>query len=304
VLALNAAFSRNPRTQALLDGRIQPAGADWRPVALAPGEMFFRQLKFAEFDVSELSISSFMIATSHGATPWLGLPVFTTHEFFHAGIMVRADSTIRTPAELRGRRVGVLEYQQTAVIWIRGVLQHEFGVRDIDVEWFMERAPDKSHGGATGFTPPDGVRLTYVEPESSLAALLMAGSIDAILFYPDFDDAIDHRTDGGRRALRTRTLFADPVAEGARYLAKTGITPVNHCVVVRRSLAEEHPWLPAAVFDACRKANIDPAYPYGMPAIRATLEALSAFLFEQRLIHRRVELDELFADTTTHERVP
>jgi len=295
---LSATFTTNERTRALLDGSVAPKGVRMNVQALTPGEMFLRQLKYGEFDVSELSFSSLTIATSRAPTPWLALPVFTTHEFFHTGIIVRDDSTLNSPAELRGKRVGVLEYQQTSVIWIRGILQHEFGVRDVDMEWFMERSPDRSHGGATGFRPPPGVRLSYVAADSSLASMLMEGQIDAILFYPDIGDAIDRRTDGGRDRLRARTLFADPKSEAERYLAKTGICPVNHCVVVRRSLAEQHPWLPQAVYDACLEANGDPAFPYGMAALRKTLEALTHYLFEQRLTARIVGLDEIFAAAT------
>lgn len=297
-VALSAAFTRNDRTAALIDGSIVPAGTTWRVAELPPGEMFFRQLKFAEFDVSELSLSSYIIGVSRGNAEWTALPVFTTHEFFHAGILVREDSTIRDPADLRGRTVGVLEYQQTAVIWIRGILQSEFGVRDTDVSWVMERPPDRSHGGATGFAAPDGVRLTHVAPDSSLAAMLMDGRVDAILFYPDFGDPIDRRTDGARERMRTRLLFADPAAEAARFFAKTGIHPVNHTVVVRRSLTAQRPGLASSVYAACLEANADRAFPYGLAAHRKTLAALSEYLFEQRLTGRVVGLDELFAAST------
>jgi 4,5-dihydroxyphthalate decarboxylase len=297
-IELSAALTRNGRTAALIDGAIAPQGVRWHVTELTPGEMFFRQLKFAEFDVSELSLSSFIIGAARGNTEWLAIPVFTTHEFFHTGILVRADSQIRDAADLRGRTLGVLEYQQTSVIWIRGILQHEFGVRDTDVDWVMERPPEKSHGGVTGFAPPAGVRLRYVASDSSLAAMLMSGAIDAILFYPDFSDAIDRRSDGARQNLRTRLLFADPAAEEQRFFAKTGILPVNHGMVVRRSLAEAHPWLARSIYDACSKANTDPAFAYGLAKQRQTLTALTHYLYEQRMTDRIVGLDELFAPST------
>lgn len=297
-LELSAAFTRNARTDALLDGPVVPAGTAWNAIELPPGQLFLRQLKNQDFDVSELSLSSFIIGVSRGVTDWTAIPVFTTHEFFHTGIFLRDDSDIREPADLRGRTVGVLEYQQTAVIWIRGILEAEFGIRDTDVAWVMERPPAMSHGGATGFAPPPGVQLTYVAPDSSLAAMLMDGRIDAILFYPDFSDPIDRRTDGAREGMRTRFLFTDPDAEAARFFAKTGIHPVNHGVVVRRSLLEQHPWLASSVYAACLEANTDPAFPYGFAKQRKTLTALTEFLFEQRLTDRVVGLDELFAAST------
>ncbi|MFL6949581.1 MAG: PhnD/SsuA/transferrin family substrate-binding protein, partial [Xanthobacteraceae bacterium] len=153
-LELSIALSDNPNTRPLLDGAVHAEGISLIATALHPSEMFWRQLRFAEFDVSEMSMSSLLIATSRGPTPWVALPVFTTREFFHTRILVRADAAISAPADLRGKRVGVPEYQQTAAIWGRGVLQHEFGVHAKEIEWFMERPPDRSHGGATGFSPP------------------------------------------------------------------------------------------------------------------------------------------------------
>src|SRR5262245_58614241 len=156
-LELSIALSDNENTRPLLDGVVEAEGLRLVPTAVHPSEMFWRQLKFGDFDVSEMSMSSLLIATSRGPTPWVALPVFTSREFFHTRVLVRADAGIAKPEDLRGKRVGVPEYQQTAAIWGRGVLQHEFGVHARDMEWFMERPPDKSHGGATGFMPPAGV---------------------------------------------------------------------------------------------------------------------------------------------------
>src|SRR6202521_6196478 len=142
-LELSIALSDNERTRPLLEGRVVPQGIRLVPTMVHPSEMFWRQLRFAEFDVSEMSMSSLLISTARGAspgpTPWVALPVFTTREFFHTRILVRADAGIAAPADLRGKRVGVPEYQQTAAIWGRGVLENEFGVRPRDMEFFMER---------------------------------------------------------------------------------------------------------------------------------------------------------------------
>ena len=127
-LELSVALSDNPNTRPLIDGHVEAEGIRLIPSAVHPSEMFWRQLRFGEFDVSEMSMSSLLISTARGPTPWVALPVFTTREFFHTRILVRADAGIAAPADLRGKRVGVPEYQQTAAIWGRGVLQHEFGV--------------------------------------------------------------------------------------------------------------------------------------------------------------------------------
>src|SRR5688572_3554829 len=167
-LKLSIALSENENTRAVLDGGIVPDGIKLYPTALHPSEMFWRQLKFAEFDVSEMSMSSLTIATSQAQTQWVALPVFTTREFFHLRILVRAAAGIQAPADLKGKRVGVPEYQQTAAIWGRGVLQHEFGVHPREMEFFMERTPETSHGGSTGFKPPEGVTVRFIPPITNI----------------------------------------------------------------------------------------------------------------------------------------
>ena len=151
-LQLSIGITNNPRTWPILDGTVKPDGIDLVPTVLHPSELFWRQLHFAEFAVSEMSCSSFLIVTGQGDTRFVGLPIFTTRRFFHTGILVARKSGIETPADLKGKRVGVPEYQQTAALWARGVLQHEFGVAPKDMEFWMERTPDRSHGGATGFS--------------------------------------------------------------------------------------------------------------------------------------------------------
>jgi 4,5-dihydroxyphthalate decarboxylase len=303
---VTAAFIDNPRTHALLSGAVSAHDLDWHVSAVGPGDLFYRQLKFAEFDVSELSMSSYAIGLAQGNDTWIGLPVFTSREFFHTGIIVREESPLHDPADLRGCRVGVLEYQQTSVVWIRGILQHRYGVDPRELDWYMERRPENSHGGSTGFTPPDGIRLQYVAAESSLAALLMADEIDAILFYPAFGDAIDRKPGEHRAALRARTLLRDPAAEGTRYFEATGILPVNHGVVVRRSLVHEQPDLARRVYAALiasRDAGADAnTFPYGIEANRTALETLTAYLYEQQLTARKLTLDELFVQESEWQR--
>jgi 4,5-dihydroxyphthalate decarboxylase len=293
---INAAFTDNPRTHALLSGAVT-ADLDWTTSAVGPGDLFARQLKHAEFDVSELSMASYAIALAQGNDTWIGLPAFSSREFFHTGILVREGSALHEPADLRGRNVGVLEYQQTSVVWIRGILHHVYGVDARELTWWMERRPEQSHGGSTGFRPPDGIRLQYVDPSTSLAAMLMDGTLDAILFYPAAVDGIDRKPDG-RGALRARTLFADPAAEGIRYFEATGIVPINHGVVVRRTLVDERPELAPAIYDALvasRDAGAArSAFPYGIVANRSALETLTQYLTEQGLTPRRLALDELF----------
>src|SRR5713226_10561744 len=179
----NIALSDNPNTRPLIDGAVKAEGLDLTATVLHPSEMFWRQLRFAEFDVSEMSMSSLIIAVSRSDTRWVAIPVFTMRKFFYTSIIVRTDSGIATPADLRGKRLGVPEYQQTWAIWSRGILQHEFGVHARDIEWFMERNPDKSHGGATGFTAPQGVRVNQIPPSTNMGEMLLRGDLDGALHY-------------------------------------------------------------------------------------------------------------------------
>ncbi len=302
-LRLSLALSDNARTRPLLDGRVTPEGIRFDGQALHPSEMFWRQLSFEEFDVSELSISSFLIGLSRGRTTWLALPVFTTRKVFHTTVQVRVDSGIEVPADLAGKRVGVPEYQQTWAVWSRGVLAEEFGVDPRTIEWFMERGPDRSHGAATGFTPPPGVTVRQIAPETDIGRMLLAGELDATLLYLNQPNAVDRSTIDLDASPDIRTLFPDPEAEARRYRAKTGIHPINHLAVVRRSLVEEQPWIARAVYDAFVEAKAladgaDGPDPYGVSANLKTIQTIARYVHDQGLADRRLGVEEIFAPET------
>jgi 4,5-dihydroxyphthalate decarboxylase len=325
-LELSAAFAPNDRTKYVLSGRVQPEGIQLLTTPLHASEMFWRQLKFAEFDVSEMSVSSLVIATSNGNTDWVALPVFSMRHFFHTSILVRKDAGIEQPSDLRGKRIGVPEYQQTWAVWSRGILADEFGVQPGDMTWYMERAPEQSHGGATGFTAPPGVELHYIPRTTNMGEMMVKGELDATLLYLTSTNLIDRsRIDLAARS-DIRTLFPDPAAEAKRYYAKTGLYPINHTVVVRRSVLEKHPWVALNIYDAfvCAKAlqraerdaRLEPhiaaglldaaavaalakdPMPYGVVAARRELETIARYDYEQGLAKRLVTLDELFAPST------
>jgi 4,5-dihydroxyphthalate decarboxylase len=324
-LELSIALSENENTRAVLDGRIAPDGIALYPTALHPSEMFWRQLKFAEFDVSEMSMSSLTIATAKSPTPWVMLPVFTTREFFHLRILVRVASGIEKPSDLRGKRVGVPEYQQTAAIWGRGVLQHEFGVHPREIEWFMERTPDMSHGGSTAFAAPAGVTVNQIPLSTNIGEMLVRGELDATLLYLTHANLVDRSRIDLSNDPRFRPLF-DRKVEGPRYFAKAGIYQINHGMVIRRSLAERYPWAPLNIYNAfvraraeivrardnalhrhyepgligddVRKALSTDTMAYGVKANRKVLETITQYVHEQGLSPRRVGLEELFAPST------
>jgi 4,5-dihydroxyphthalate decarboxylase len=256
----------------------------------------------------------------------VALPVFTTREFFHTRMLVRTDAGINSPSDLRGKRVGVPEFQQTAAIWARGALQHEFGVKTTEIEWFMERPAEKSHGGSTGTVAPPGVTIHQIPTSTNIGEMLVAGELDAALLYLTNPNLVDRSRLDLSAHPRVRPMFPDREAEGRRYYAKTGLYPINHTVVVRRSLLEQHPWIALNLYSAFAKAKnevaqrgqtylrnyfttgllgddvkralaIDPMA-YGVRSARTVLETIAQFVHEQGLTQRRVELEEIFAPST------
>lgn len=322
-LELSAAFTPNPGAYPIIHGEVQPEGIRLLTTEVHASEMYWRQLKFAEFDISELSISSLIIATAHGRTDWVALPIFTSRRVFHTGVLVRAGAGIESPQDLRGKRVGVPEYQQTSAVWSRGILADEFGVQPQDIVWYMERPPEASHGGATGFTPPSGIELHYIPPATNMGQMMVDGELDATLLYLRDPNLIDRSRIDLHARSDIRRLFPDPLAEAKRYYAKTGLFPINHTTVVRRSLLERHPWIAVSIYDAFarvkeaqrreRDADLEPYVAtglldaaaraplardptaYGIVANRRELDTIARYDYEQGLANRIVGLDELFA---------
>jgi 4,5-dihydroxyphthalate decarboxylase len=254
-LPLSLALTRNPRTWPVIDGRITAPGIDFRITTEEPGEIFWRQLKFADFDVSEMSLSSLMMALDRGDDRFVGLPVFTTRRFFHTYVLVRKDAHIDAPADLKGKRVGVREYQQTAALWIRGAIENEFGVSPRDMEFWMERLPTHSHGGSVGFTPPAGVRINQIPEAKNIGSMMLSGELDACLFYFPNRNMINRSSADLDGHPAIKPLFPDAAAEGLRFYRKTSIYPINHCMMVRRSLVERQPELLDQLLDVFVRAN-------------------------------------------------
>jgi len=322
-ISLSIAMASNPRTWPILDGRVKPDGVALIPSVVHPSELFWRQLRFADFDVSEMSFSSLMMATSKGDDRWVGLPIFTTRKFFHAEILVRKDSGIERPADLKGRRVGVPEYQQTAALWTRGVLEHEFGVAPKDMQFWMERDFSHSHRGAIGFTPPPGVTIHQIPPEKNIGSMMLSGEIEAVIHYIVNPNLVDRSTADLWNHPAVRPLFPDPVAEGIRYYRKTGIFPINHGMVIRREIAQKHPWVVLNLYKAferageianrerlehvayyfatgllpneVREALNAPLVRHGIRANREVLETAARYSHEQGLTPRQLALEEIFA---------
>jgi 4,5-dihydroxyphthalate decarboxylase len=325
-LQLSLAIASNPRSWPILDGTVKADGIELVPTILHPSEMFWRQLRFADFDVSEMSFSSLMMARAGGDERWIGLPIFTTRKFFHAQILVRRDAGIDKPADLKGRRVGVPEYQQTAALWARGILQHEFGVSPTEMEFWMERVPSHSHAGGVGFKAPPGVTIHQIPADKDIGGMMLAGELDAVLHYLTNRNLVDRSRADLDNHPAIKPLFPDPAAEGVRYFRKTGIFPINHGMVVRRAIAEQHPWVVLNLLKAFDAANevanaqrmehaeyhsaaglishdaaqalAAPVIRHGIKANRKVLETAATYSLEQGLTPRLMKLDEVFAKST------
>jgi 4,5-dihydroxyphthalate decarboxylase len=318
-LKLSIGITNNPRTWPIIDGTVKPDGIDLIPTVLHPSELFWRQLHFAEFAVAEMSCSSFMIAIARGDARFVGLPIFTTRRFFHTSILVARNAGIDTPADLKGKRVGVPEYQQTAALWARGVLQHEFGVQAREIEFWMERTPEKSHGGATGFKPPPGVVVKQIPPDKSIGAMMLAGELDAALHYLSDRNLVDRSRVNLASHPDFKYLFSDPLAEGIRYYRKTGLFPINHQAVLRSDVEQKEPWVVLNLLKAFDRANeianaqrrehVDyhlatgllagdaktPLLHHGVKANRKVVETIAQFSLEQGLTPRLIKIEELYA---------
>jgi len=325
-IQLSIGITSNPRTWPIIDGAVGVEGIDLIPTVLHPSELFWRQLRFSEFDVSEMSMSSLMMARSKGDDRFVGIPVFTTRKFFHTTVLVRKDAKIDTPADLKGKRIGVPEYQQTAALWARGVLQHEFGVAPKDMEFWMERPPSRSHGGATGFKAPPGVTVNQIPADKNIGSMMLSGELQAVMFYLVDPNLIDRSTADLHNHSDFKSLFPDPAAEGIRYFRKTGIYPINHGMVIKRELAERHPWAITNILKAFQRANdvanrqrIEqaeyyfetgilpaqarkafeaPIITHGVVANRPVLETIAQYSLEQGLTPALTKLDDLFAAST------
>lgn len=325
-LELSIALDTNPRSRPILDGTVSPDAIDLVPTPLHPSEMFWRQLKFGDFDVSEMSFSSLIKAIARGDDRWVGIPVFTAHHFFQNWILVRKAAGIDKPEDMRGKRVGVPEFQQTAAVWSRGVLKHEFGVDQTEMEFFMERLPATSHGGATGFEAPPGTIVNQIPLEKNIGQMMLDGELDATLLYLPDNNLIDRSVADLENHPDFDPLFRDRPAEALRYYRKTNIYPINHCVVIRREIAEAHPWTVLNILKAFNKANeianaqrmehvenhrssglisaeayaalTEPLMQHGVVANRETLEAAAQYSVEQGLTPRLVALEEVFAKST------
>ena len=307
------------RTRPLLDGRVRPDGIDLDIQLLRPRQTFQRMLDDREFHASELSLASYTALKGRGDCPFVAIPVALSKIFRHSCIYVRAGAGIAKPGDLKGKRVGTSQYSSTALVFLRGMLQHDHGVRDSDMHWFM--------GGLNTFVEqpliplnlPPRVKLDFLSKDQTLEGMFKAGELDALLsiYIPQMF------LDGSPQIAR---LFPDFKTAEMDYYRRTKIFPIMHTIVVREDVYREHPWVAQSLYTAFRKAkdiavesfydtdalvvalpwlldHVEEAWrvfgkdywAYGLEPNRPTLAAIGRYVFEQGLSPRVVEADELFA---------
>ena len=316
-VTLTLACVATDRTRPVLDGRAPVAGVDLVPLPGEPEDIFRRALRDRAFEVTELSMGSHIVTTARGDPPYVGVPVFLSRAFRHSAVVVRTDRGIRGPRDLEGRTVGLPEYQQTAALWVRGILRDHHGVDTRRIAWRTgaERVP---------IALPEGHDVRQLGED--LDAALAAGRLDAVV-SPRPSACLQ---DGSVPVAR---LWPDPRAEEIAWHRATGFFPIMHCLAVRRDVAERHPWLPLELHRAFARAKAlalaelrmtnvlrvslpwiaaafedqaaimgggDP-WPYGVAANRAEVAAMIRYAVEDGLAARPVEPEALFHPSTLEE---
>src|SRR3954469_21054207 len=245
-LNLSVANGDYDRNRPLIDGAVQIDGVDPAVMKLYPEEIFFRAFRAEEFDICECSLSSFSVKTAAGNCPYVGVPVFVSRAFRHTSIYVRTDR-IKKPEDLKGKKIGLPEYQLTANVWARAILQDDYGVKPSDVTWVRGGIEEPGRPEKIKLNLPPDVKLENAPDGKTISGLLAAGEIDGFIAPRPPSIAEGHPNIGW--------LFLDPPAAAKDYYKRTGIFPAMHLVGVKRTLVEKHPWLPVAVNKAFEQSK-------------------------------------------------
>ena len=315
-LPLSLAISYYDHVADLTGGRVEAEGIDLTCLLLPIEEIFFRFLTYREFDVSEISFAKYASLISQGDQSFTAIPVFPMRIARHSSIYIRRDAPVREPADLAGRRVGVPEWAQTAGVYCRGMLVHQYGLDLTSVDWVQAGVNQPGRAEKVCLKLPAGVKLVP-RPDKSLSEMLVSGEIDAaITAHPPACFENGHPN--------VRRLFEDFVEIETRYVRETGIFPIMHTVAIRRQLQDENPWIAMnllTAFEEAKRRSIKRAlfvgscfpipwgyeharraqglfgkdyWPYGIEANRTTLDAFLQYAFEQGICHKRLQIEELF----------
>ena len=307
----------------LRDGAVRAEGMEINFIPISkPPEVHWRMAIHAEFDVAEMSLGTYVAGKSHGDFPLVGIPAFVYRRFRHSAAYVNSDAGIRRPEDLKGKRIGVPEWQMTATIWIRGILQDEHGVAPKDVHWLAGGLESSGRREKIPLKIPPEIKLDNIPAGKNLSAMLVAGEIDALITAQVPEPYV-------KRVPQVRRLFPNSRETEADYFRRTSIFPIMHVVVVREESYRRHPWLAQSLFKALNEAknvcaesfhksnglhcilpwagdHIEETralmgadfWPYGVEANRKTLETFLRYCTEQGISQRDITVEELFASET------
>ncbi len=321
-LRLTLACWNYDRTRALSDGSVRPDGIDLVYLTQPVEETFFRMMRYREFDCSEMSLSSYVASLDSEDSPFIAVPAFPSRFFRHSCIFVSAKSGVRKPQELKGKRIGVPEYQMTAPVWIRGILSDDYGVKVTDVEHLSGGEEEPGRDEKLKLNLPQSIRVRSIGPTQTLSQMIVDGGIDALV-------TARAPSTFGSKPEAVKRLFPNYVELEKEYYRRTGIFPIMHTVVIRRGVYAAHPWvaqslykafvaakasayelydqtaaLPAMVpwlvpqLEEARREMGEDWWPYGLEPNRGVLDTFLRYHHEQGLSKRRFAPEELFARET------
>ncbi|MFC1917076.1 ABC transporter substrate-binding protein [Chloroflexota bacterium] len=320
-LRLTLACGKYDRTRALLDGKVTPEGIDLVYLPLLAAEIFWRMLRFHEFEISEMSLSNYITECCEKKPRFVAIPVFPSRMFRHGYIFINKKSGINKAEDLKGKKVGIAQYTMTATLWIRGILQHDHGVAPEYMEWYVGGKEGIGRQGKMKKDVPEKLPFQQVPPEKALSDMLASGEIDAIItpivpesFWQKHPDVV--------------RLWPDYREAEMDYYRRTKIFPIMHTVVVRSDIHETYPWVVQSMYIAFNEAKQicqdemkfvrgtslsmlpwasaeydasvalmgEDFWPYGIESNRATLEAVTQYSYEQGLCSRKLAIEELFPE--------
>jgi 4,5-dihydroxyphthalate decarboxylase len=320
-LELSLGCCNYDRTRALFDGRVAIEGCSLVPLALEPEEIFHRAFRGQEFDICELSLSSHTLNTARGASDYVGVPAFLSRVFRHSGIYIRSDRGINSPADLKGKKIGIPEYQITANVWVRGFLQDYYGIRPEDIRWRRGGLEQPGRKERTALQLPGNIEIEQIPDDATLSQLLESGELDGVFSAKSPSCFLR----GDKNIAR---LFPNYRQAEEEYFASSKIFPIMHIVGIRRALVEQHPWLPVSVYkafmeakhlatedlaqighlavtlpwgvseyEAAKRLMGEDYWSYGLDSNRHVLDTFTRYHFEQGISPRLVKPEELFAES-------
>ncbi|HEY6821042.1 MAG TPA: ABC transporter substrate-binding protein [Burkholderiales bacterium] len=310
------------RTRALSSGTVQPDGIDLVYLTQPVEETFFRMMRYREYDCSEMSLSSYVASLNQPEPPFIAIPAFPSRFFRHSCIFVSTKSGIRRPEDLKGKRIGVPEYQMTAPVWIRGILSDDYGVKVTEVEHFSGGEEEPGRDEKLRIDVPPEIRLKPIPGEKTLSRMIAEGEIDALV-------TARAPSTFHKQPDKVARLFPDYVEVEKAYYRRTKIFPIMHTVVIRRDVYAKHPWVAQTLYKAFVEAKakayelydqsaalptmlpwtvaqVEEAkremgtdwWSYGLAANRTVLDTFLRYHHEQGLSKRRFAPEELFARET------